>query len=282
MCLRWFAFLSFPFSAFLPGSSQAHSWNTVLQCKGAPFTSNYQPSITPQIAQGQALLCPVCPFASPYSFMPFSGLWSLLQLRWVHSELHTWSWSVTAVCEHCCCCDACRLLLAVPWVAQPAATSPHNATFTHALTLPCLQERTGRPCLNRMHLVCLPAQGQGQLATWLLCQSRLTYGCACHCYNKRSVVVLCVQEKGHILSECLQYVPLDSLCSWTAMDGGAQKIIHPSRISCTVCSIVYYLQMQNYFHWMLSGWQRSSTVFFPCMFEWNSHTRPSVVLQTHQ
>lgn len=102
---------------------------------------------------------------------PCEDMWSLC---WVHPELYTWSWLVMPVCEHCCCCDACRLLLAVPWVAQAACTLPHNATFTHALTLPCLQERTGRPCLNRMHLVCLPAQGQGQLATWLQCQTGLT------------------------------------------------------------------------------------------------------------
>lgn len=112
------------------------------------------------------------------------------------------------MCEHCCCCDACRLLLAVPWVARAAGTLPHNATFTRALTLPCLQERTGRPCLNRMHLVCLPAQGRGQPATWLLCHSGLTYGSACHSYNKRWAMALGGQEKGHILSWVFTIRPL--------------------------------------------------------------------------
>lgn len=102
-----------------------------------------------------------------------------------------------ALREHYSCCDdhptASRCPLSGPVWRQ---IGPHNATFTHALTLPCLQERTGRPCLNRMHLVCLPAQGQGQPATWLLCQAELTYGWACHCYNKGTVVALWVQEKG--------------------------------------------------------------------------------------
>jgi len=177
-------------------------------------------------------------------------MWSLWQLCWVHSELYTWSWWVRAVCEHCCCCDACRLLVAVPWVAQPAATSPHNATFTRALTLPCLQERTGRPCLNRMHLVCLPAQGQGQMATWLLCQNGLTYGFACHCYNKRSNGAVCVQVKGYILSEYLQYVPWDSLSLRTEMDGRAAKLsIHlVFVIFCTVWYILQYSQWLNDSH----------------------------------
>lgn len=156
---------------------------------------------------------PCAPSPHPIPSTPLQT-WSLRQLCRVHPELYTWSWWLSPVCEHCCCCDACRLLLAVPWVAQPAGVLPHNATFTRALTLPCLQERTGRLCLNIMHLVCLPAQGQGQLDTWLLCQTGLTYGSVCHCYNKRSAVALCVQEEGHILSEYLQYASSDSLCSW--------------------------------------------------------------------
>lgn len=43
--------------------------------------------------------------------------------------------------EQCCCCDACRLFLAAPWVAQAAGTLPNNSTFTRALTLPCLLEK---------------------------------------------------------------------------------------------------------------------------------------------
>lgn len=169
-------------------------------------------------------------------------MWSLQQLCCVHPELYTWSCWVRAVREHCGCCDSCRLLLAVPWVAQLAGTSPHNATFTHALTLACLQERTGRPCLNRMHLVCLPAQGQGQLATWLPCQSGLTYGLACHCYNKRSTVALCVQERGHILLEYLQYAPLDTLCSWIELNGEALTKTHLSRVRifCILCYILAF------------------------------------------
>lgn len=168
-------------------------------------------------------------------------MWSLRQLCWVHPELYTWSWWVSPVCEHCCCCDACRLLLAVPWVAQSAGTLPHNATFTRALTLPCLQERTGSPCLNRMHLVCLPAQGQGQLATWLMCQTGLTYGSACHSYNKRSAVALCVQEKGHILSEYLQYTSLDSVCSWIEMDveSASETSIHASSVLNILHSVLH-------------------------------------------
>lgn len=164
-------------------------------------------------------------------------MWSLQQLCCVHPELYTWSCWVRAVREHCRCCDACRLLLAVPWVAQLAGTSPHNATFTHALTLPCLQERTGRPCLNRMHLVCLPAQGQGQLATWLLCQFGLTYGLACHCYNKRSTVALCTREGSHplrVFTICsLGQSLLMNRTQWRISD---QKI-HPSRvwIFCILC-----------------------------------------------
>lgn len=79
---------------------------------------------------------------------------------------------------------------------------PHHPTMPHSpmsSTLPCLQERTGRLCLNRMHLVCLPAQSQGQLATWLLCQTGLTYGS--HVTSITRGQQWCsVQEKGHILS----------------------------------------------------------------------------------
>lgn len=150
---------------------------------------------------------PCVPLRLTLFLHPPADIWSLQQLCWVHPELYTCSWWVRPVCEHCCCCDACRLLLAGPWVAQPAGTSPHNATFTLALTLPCLQERTGRPCLNRVHLVCVPAQGRGQSATWLLCQTGLTYGSACHHCNKRSAMAVCVHEKGYILSEYLQYTP---------------------------------------------------------------------------
>lgn len=164
----------------------------------------------------------MCPFASPYSFTPFCRhvvtAAIMLSAPWaLHLEL---------------VCRGCMRTLLLLWCLPPAsclspewpglpAHHPTMPTFTRALTLPCLQERTGRPCLNRMHLVCLPAQGQGQLATWLLCQTGLTYGSACHCYNKRSAVALCVQEKGHILSEYLQYVPLDSVRSWIEMDGKA-------------------------------------------------------------
>lgn len=144
---------------------------------------------------------PPVPLCFTLSLHPSADMWSLC---WVHPELYTWSRWLQSVCEQCCCCDVCRLFLTAPWAAQAAGTLPNNATFTRALTLPCLLERTGRPCLNRMHLVCLPAQGQGQSATWLLCQAGLTYGPACHSYNKRSAVALCVQQQGHILSEYLQ------------------------------------------------------------------------------
>lgn len=144
---------------------------------------------------------PPVPLCFTLSLHPSADMWSLC---WVHPELYTWSRWLRSVCEQCCCCDVCRLFLTAPWAAQAAGTLPNNATFTRALTLPCLLERTGRPCLNRMHLVCLPARGQGQSATWLLCQAGLTYGSACHSYNKRSAVALCVQQQGHILSEYLQ------------------------------------------------------------------------------
>lgn len=145
---------------------------------------------------------PPVPLCFTLFLHPSVDMWSLC---WVHPELYTWSWWLRSLCEQCCCCDACRLFLTAPWVAQAAGTLPNNSTFTRALTLPCLLERTGRPCLNRMHLVCLPAQGQGQSATWLLCQAGLTYGSACHSYNKRSAVALSVQQQGHILCEYLQY-----------------------------------------------------------------------------
>lgn len=253
-CLNWFCHFLLSFSFFFPGPPRLTV--EILCCSAkAPhlrvITSHPSLRRLPGVEPSHALHAPL-PHHIPSP--PPADMWSLQQLCWVHPELYTWSWWVRLVCEHCCCCDACRLLLAVPWVAQPADTSSHNATFTRALTLPCLQEGTGRPCLNRMHLVCLPAQGQGQLATWLLCHTGLTYGWACHCYNKGSALALCVQEKGHILSEYLQYAPSDSLCSWIEWDGEVVTTrsthpalwifyvlfcnIHTSRTMTTECCLV--------------------------------------------
>lgn len=57
---------------------------------------------------------PRAPLPHPTPSTPPADIWSLRQLCGVHPELYTWSWWVSPACEHCCCCDACRLLLAVP------------------------------------------------------------------------------------------------------------------------------------------------------------------------
>lgn len=77
--------------------------------------------------------------------------------------------------------------------------------------------RQGGPCLNRMHLVCLPAQDQGQSSTWLLCHSGLTYGSVCQSCDQRSAQALCVQVEDHFLWEFTTHSQRQ--CPLVEMDG---------------------------------------------------------------
>lgn len=153
-------------SLLLPGPSQGSQLKycaAVQKALHLPVITSH-PSL-PRLLGVKPALAPSCAPCglAPVPFTPLEDTPLIMWLAPLSSSVARCFGGLCVAQEHCRCCDARRLLLACP---PSGPRCPHNATFSRALNPAPAYRRTGparqRPCLNRMHLVCLPAQGQGQ------------------------------------------------------------------------------------------------------------------------